>query len=463
MTNPRSRLGFVTTSFPRYTGDFAGNFVYHMAEAFADAGYDIDVVVPEAPPIPNTQLPPVSIEGVAKTEKNVIPAKAGVQRTPDSQYFLDSRLRGNDCFVPFAATSIAERGQGNDEWLQVHRVRYMFPPTLQKLCFADGTPENLKRHPLLAGLAIPLISRMWQRIEQLSPRWDAVVSHWLLPSALIAPRVPDFSIPHIAIAHSGDVHLLGRLFGKSVLSATIARRCDAINFVSRQLKEEFMDCLPAHVRLPCAMHVTPMGIPPISCTLSRDAARRQLGLTDFTVLFVGRLSSIKGITYLIDALENFSGTLIVAGDGESRPQLENKCRQKNICARFVGTVPTRERDLLFRAADVLVLPSIQLADGRHEGAPAVIAEAMQAGIPVIATRTGGIPERIQHMQNGLLVPGGSADAIRESIEFIQENKEYTHRLTTAGKRHIKHLRWNLLIRTFIDMLDEAREQLPRRH
>jgi glycosyltransferase involved in cell wall biosynthesis len=414
----RRRLGFVTTSFPRYTGDFAGNFVYHMAEAFADAGYDIDVIVPEAPPIPNTRIPPAPI---------------------------------------------ADGGQRSDEWLQVHRVRYMFPPTLQKLCFADGTPENLKRSPLLAGLAIPLITRMWQRIEQLSFRWDAVVSHWLLPSALIAPRVPDFRIPHIAIAHSGDVHFLSRLFGKSVLSAAIARRCDVINFVSRQLKAEFMDCLPAHISPTCAMHVTPMGIPPTSCTLNRDTARRQLGFTDFTVLFVGRLSPIKGVTYLIDALLDFNGTLVVAGDGESRPQLEDQCRQKNILARFVGTVPAEQRDLLFRAADVLVLPSVQLSDGRHEGAPAIIAEAMQAGIPVIATRTGGIPERIQHMQNGLLVPGGDAGAIREALEFIQENKEHTHRLTTAAKRQIQHLRWNLLIRTFIDMLSSPREPVPRRH
>ena len=42
---------------------------------------------------------------IVRGEKNVTPAKAGVQRTPDSQCFLDSRLRGNDCFVPFATTS----------------------------------------------------------------------------------------------------------------------------------------------------------------------------------------------------------------------------------------------------------------------------------------------------------------------------------------------------------------------
>ena len=418
MTSHRRRLGFVTTSFPRYTGDFAGNFVYHMAEAFADVGYDIDVIVPEAPPIPNTR---------------------------------------------FSSASSADGGQGNEQWLQVHRVRYMFPPTLQKLCFADGTPENLKRYPLLAGLIIPLITRMWQCIEQLSFRWDAVVSHWLLPCALIAPRVPDFRIPHIAIAHSGDVHLLGRLFGKSVLSAAITRRCDAINFVSQQLKAEFMDCLPAHITPTCAMHVTPMGIPPMSCTLSRDTARRQLGFSDFTVLFVGRLSPIKGVTYLVDALRDFNGTLVVAGDGESRPQLEDQCHHKNIHARFVGTVSAQQRDLLFQAADVLVLPSIQLSDGRHEGAPAILAEAMQAGIPVIATRTGGIPERIQHMQNGLLVPGGNAGAIREALEFIRESPEHTLRLTTAAKQHVQHLRWNLLIRTFIGMLGRPHEPVSRRH
>jgi flavin-dependent dehydrogenase len=63
--------------------------------------------IPPAPSSRGSQrrFPPLQGEGVAKAEKNVTPAKAGVQRTPDSQCFLDSRLRGNDCFVPFATTS----------------------------------------------------------------------------------------------------------------------------------------------------------------------------------------------------------------------------------------------------------------------------------------------------------------------------------------------------------------------
>ena len=102
----RGRLGVITTSFPRYPGDFAGSFVYHMAEAFAHIGYAIDVVTPAAPP--NAAVP-----------------------------------------SPFTAVSAP--------WLAVHPVRYMFPPSLQRLCYGSGTPENLSRHPLNGGLILPLV------------------------------------------------------------------------------------------------------------------------------------------------------------------------------------------------------------------------------------------------------------------------------------------------------------------
>ncbi|MBN2716859.1 MAG: glycosyltransferase family 4 protein [Deltaproteobacteria bacterium] len=399
----RGRLGFITTSFPRFPGDYAGNFVYGMADAFGQTGYDVDVIVPDAPPVT------VSDE-------------------------------------PFDSPP--------PPWLRIHRVKYMCSAYRQTLCFGEGAPENLARSPLNAVQILPLVHQMWQKTARLAPKWDGIVSHWLLPSSLIAPRLPEIQLPHLAIAHSGDIHLLRQLPGKQILSAALMRRCRMINFVSRQLQSEFTACLPRHLRQnpPAKLAVTPMGISPNRCFLSKGDARKKLGLTGFTALYVGRLSPIKGVDVLLTALRDCDVQLIVAGAGEMKSQLVQQSQGLNQRVQFVGTVTEPQRDLLLKAADVLVVPSIQLKNGRHEGAPTIIAEAMQAGLPVIATRTGGISEQITNLRNGMLISSANPQSIAHAINIIKENPSISASIARAALSDAATLKWEILIQKFKDML-----------
>ncbi|MBN2525516.1 MAG: glycosyltransferase family 4 protein [Deltaproteobacteria bacterium] len=400
------RIGFVTTSFPRYAGDFSGNFVFHMAEALAKQGFQIDVIVPAAAP----------------------------STTPKGARLVDNCR----------------------DWLRVFPIQYMYPGSLQKVCFGQGAPENLSRSPLTALLIPALVHQMWRRIEQLAGQWDGVVSHWLLPSALIAPRIPGSTIPHLAIAHSGDIHLLRRLPAKSLIAATVAKRCRHINFVSRQLRSEFIHCLPGHLQTHTQnkTSVAPMGVLPNTCVLTRHAAREKLNWRRFTVLYMGRLSPIKGVAYLIAGMEHCEGQLVIAGGGELRPVLEQQAKQLNIDVQFMGSVSRETRDLLFTAADALVVPSIQLPNGRHEGAPTVILEAMQAKLPVIATHTGGIPEYIRHHSTGLLVPEKNPRQIAKAINMIKENPDLRQRLVDSAASMAAQRGWDVVINNFTRMLFE---------
>ena len=98
--------------------------------------------------------------------------------------------------------------------------------------------------------------------------------------------------------------------------------------------------------------------------------------------------------------------LIVAGDGPLRSPLEAEAHAQGLPVRFVGEVLGRDKRQWLAAADLLVLPSLQLPDGRTEGAPVVIWEALASGLPVVASAVGGTTAQLGGC--GLAVPPGDA-------------------------------------------------------
>jgi len=130
------------------------------------------------------------------------------------------------------------------------------------------------------------------------------------------------------------------------------------------------------------------------------------------LLYVGRLIALKGVQYLIQALDAVPEvTLVVAGDGDYLPQLRALAEKYNLTARvrFLGKVPHAQVPLLMRAADYLALYS------STEGLSHTLLEALHVGTPVIASARGGNPEVVQHGVNGLLVPHPDLSALRAAL------------------------------------------------
>ena len=142
--------------------------------------------------------------------------------------------------------------------------------------------------------------------------------------------------------------------------------------------------------------------------LSRADARRALGLpaTGLIAGWVGRLSREKGIDVFIDALASLTDRTIhaaILGDGPERTT--ESARAESIAPsrfRWLGAVPDAAR--YFAAFDLFVLSS------RTEGLPMVMLEAMAAGIPIVATNVGGIPDLLSSSEGMLVAPERSQGA-----------------------------------------------------
>jgi glycosyltransferase involved in cell wall biosynthesis len=145
----------------------------------------------------------------------------------------------------------------------------------------------------------------------------------------------------------------------------------------------------------------------------------------------GRLDRQKGFDVLIEALVLLDGvSAVVAGGGGERAALERLAREAGVAERFHLAGPTEEVPQLLRGLDVFVLSS------RFEGLPLVLLEAMEAGLPIVATDVGGVAEAVTAGETALLVPPDDAPALAEAIRTLLEDPELRSRL---GRR--AHERW----------------------
>jgi glycosyltransferase involved in cell wall biosynthesis len=156
--------------------------------------------------------------------------------------------------------------------------------------------------------------------------------------------------------------------------------------------------------------------------------------TPTRLLFVGRLVPVKGLVYLFEAVrlllhDGVPVRLTLVGSGPRRKALIALAAKYKLASviDFRGEVSFGPSLLaLYREADIFVLPSLS------EGTPRVLWEAMAAGLPIVATRVGGVPEIIREGETGLLASPRSAQRLAPSIRRVIEDEELRMRLIRGG-------------------------------
>ncbi|MFQ5559192.1 MAG: glycosyltransferase family 4 protein [Nitrospinota bacterium] len=168
-------------------------------------------------------------------------------------------------------------------------------------------------------------------------------------------------------------------------------------------------------------------------------AKKSPGLEgDPAMLFIGGNFQRKGLPFLVRAVSELKKklphiSLYVVGKDQQQGEIENLCAKHEVqgAVHFLGWKENRQVRALLRGCDVFCMPSL------IEGFGLVFLEAMESGIPVIGSKTGGVPELIQSGENGFLVPPEDWRGIAEKIELLYKNKDVRETVIKNGFSTVK--------------------------
>jgi len=153
----------------------------------------------------------------------------------------------------------------------------------------------------------------------------------------------------------------------------------------------------------------------------------------FTAAFLGRLTEEKGVPVLLEAVSRFRNDdrqrFVIAGDGPLRPAVEKAAA--GVASRLEYLGHRAEVLPVYHAADAVVFPSLA------EGHPVAALEAMACGLPVVASRVGGLLETVVDGETGILVPPGEAEAMAAAVRALAADRERARAMGLAGRRRVE--------------------------
>ncbi len=259
-------------------------------------------------------------------------------------------------------------------------------------------------------------------------RADHIHCHWAGTTATMAMLARQVSgIPWSLTAHRWDI-VENNLLAAKVRSASFVR------FISEdglRMAQAMGIAFADNVRV---LH---MGVP-VPARIHRRSELKPV------VLCPARLVEVKGHSFLLKAWQilqrrGLDAELWLAGQGELRPQLERLSDTLGLAGsvKFLGAIPHSELLNMYEegAVTAVILASIDLGNGLHEGVPVALIEAMSYGIPVIATPTGGTAELVCP-GTGLLVPPADSAALADAIQNLLEDAGLREQLGEAGRQRV---------------------------
>jgi rhamnosyl/mannosyltransferase len=198
----------------------------------------------------------------------------------------------------------------------------------------------------------------------------------------------------------------------------------------------YMETSPALQRFKDKCRVIPFGIPPEEfrrADASEVARLREL-YGERVVLGVGRLVYYKGFEYLIRAMKDVRGHLLLVGDGPLREELRREAEAAGIASRVTFLYGVEDVRPFYHAADVFALPSI----ARSEAFGIVQLEAMAAGLPIVNTLLdSGVTFVSPAGLTGLTVPPLDSNALAQALNSLLDNAELRARFGAAGRLRVE--------------------------
>lgn len=272
------------------------------------------------------------------------------------------------------------------------------------------------------------VDAVYERYALFSTAGVTVASRAGLPS-ILEVNAP---LPIEQAAHRGLV----RADAADRVARTAIAGATAVVCVSEAVAAWAREVVPAR-----RIHVEPNGVDPARFA---ECGRGSAG---FTVGFVGTLKPWHGTGTLVEAariLDRPGARLSIIGDGPERERLEAHARDAGVAADFAGAVAPATVPARIAEFDVAVAP--YPARGEAYFSPLKVLEYMAAGVPVVASRVGQIPDLIDDGRTGVLVPGSDPAALAAALAALADDPHTRDRLGRAARNEVtQHRTWERVV------------------
>ena len=267
--------------------------------------------------------------------------------------------------------------------------------------------------------------------------------------ALIAAAFSDITFSFTVHAH--DIQVDRSLLGWKLREARFVRSCTEFNkrFLERLYPRDAKGkIIVVHYGIEPDLYAG--GARPFSNT--KTAPR---------IITVAAHKPYKGLRFLIEACamlrdEGIDFQCDLIGHGPLYAELDALVRHLHLedHVHLLGARPEEEVAKRMRECDVFALPSIVQADGKMEGMPNALIEAMASGRPVISTTTAGIPELIDHGVDGLLVPPEDSRALADALRKMLTDRDASAAMGDRGKEKVvRHFNIHRVVAELLERID----------
>ena len=340
--------------------------------------------------------------------------------------------------APHSKGATRREDRGN---ISIRRYRYAAPSGVQSLCYEGGILVRLRqkkwRTLLLLPFAICQYFAFKRELSQFRPH--IVHAHSIIPQGWIAAkamRKKSDGLQLIISSHGNDVFGLQGRFEN--LKTYACERSASIVVNSQATKKAVLSlCSSANTDyIPASPNESEETLTVETRRLLEEKQDKQF------IFFAGRLIPEKGIDFLLDLFPRIlerhpSVKLFICGSGPLESLVRDRIAafHSKDAAKYLGWIPSERIVPYFSTADLVVVPSQVQATGWKEAQGLVAVEAMAAGVPVVASRLGGLAESIADGESGFLVEPGNANEWVNTISHVLEaSSEQRRRWGDAGKQ-----------------------------
>jgi glycosyltransferase involved in cell wall biosynthesis len=320
-------------------------------------------------------------------------------------------------------------------------------------------------------LAIPYIINGFFQCIRICRKWrpDVIHAHWPFPHAYIALGAAKlFKIPLVLNFHGAELLLIRKKKWVKPLLKFAIGQAQAIfansSFTAgkiKALRNVDVEWSPygttlEGASLPLASAADAASATPSSGGTPQRPEPHAIN-NKFKILFVGRHIERKGICYLIEAakyLPRDKFEIRIVGVGDLTEQLKQQAAAVNDGAEIIFTGKLSPEDLAneYKTANVFTLPAIVDHKGDTEGLGVVLIEAMELGLPIVASNVGGIPDVVVDGESGILVPEKDPAALADAFKRLEADPTLIQKLLAGARNRIdKCFTWDGIIERQVEV------------